>query len=82
MSEELKACPFCGGAACGPLDSEGWESVIKAGHDPAIFCETCALAPTLYGSNLEQNTRDEAVRVWNQRVTNNDTNNSKTEGKC
>lgn len=81
MSEELKPCPFCGDPACGPLDSEGWEAVIKDGHDPAIFCDTCDVAPTLYGSYLEQNTRDEAVRVWNQRVTDNNTNNSKEERK-
>lgn len=66
MSRELKSCPFCGGKA------EWKESYKITGSGKlipqySIKCgnERCGL----YVATCNKDTKEEAVEIWNRRVT-------------
>lgn len=66
MNEELKPCPFCGGKA------ERKESYKITGSGRLIpqYCIKCGYERCgLYVVTCNRDTVEEAVEIWNRRVT-------------
>lgn len=62
-NEELKPCPFCGGAA-GESDRFVTNTAGKEVRYAQIYCENCfATVESINGDEKE------AIAVWNRRVT-------------
>lgn len=60
---ELKPCPFCGGK---PKLNKRWYCTDENGADVhlyGVFCTGC------YVMFLENNTEEDAIRLWNRRVS-------------
>lgn len=55
---DLKGCPFCGGRA-------EWLQTWNQATPYSIGCSRCGI------DSDEYNTKDDAVRMWNTRVTSN-----------
>lgn len=53
MDEELKRCPFCGGAAILGYDDDNY---------PIVYCQSCGGRTDWY------ETTDRAVKAWNWRI--------------
>lgn len=64
MTEQIKPCPFCGGAA--HTDTIFWVDNVAAGdwnnEDEIVQCEQCGAMTT------RCKTDKEAVELWNRRA--------------
>ena len=64
MSEgELKACPFCGSAACLFQDSGNYPIRSRRQPDYFVECSECSNRTSL------ADTKNEAIAAWNTRAT-------------
>ena len=76
MSEELKACPFCGGEANGdghtrysrPLLDTRWEDGSEITEAFFVNCIKCAISNDRPGLVGGYQTRAEAIAAWNRRT--------------
>lgn len=79
--EELKPCPFCGGAAEVRFVSEAAIHIKKSYHNKYVFagCRKCGIVTALYnafnrtGSLLknaanEKRAKESAIKAWNRRA--------------
>lgn len=66
MSRELKPCPFCGGKA----ERKETCNYIWSGRSiPRYFIKCGNKECGLYVATYNRDTEEEAVEIWNRRVT-------------
>ena len=58
MSEELKPCPFCGGAA----------KLYDNQEHPYIYRVACTDCKTAYGYSFSYSEKHTAIKTWNERI--------------
>lgn len=66
MSRELKPCPFCGGKA---EQKETYKYVGLGKSIPQYYVKCGNSDCGLYVSTCNRDTKEEAVKIWNRRVT-------------